>query len=300
MARKRLLTILAGVTAAVTVTAAPAAAQIRLPGLGEITLGADECLEIGVDISLVDALRIDPSICISEDGVEIEGGAAGIDVGQITEPVEEVTRKVAEGAKAATDRSPEPSTPPSDTPSKPAAPAKGDGGGSAGSDRGNATQGTDRGGDGGASASDRSNGADVEASGSARAPQVSDPARDAQLGALRALRNDLAAGSPGYRATAGPVQTLGPLSSAGGDLAAPQVAEAGAGEVVPGVDERLAPEVTTSDDGQDAVLASSSPAADITEAPLALQLLAAALVLGAAAVWTIAARELGRSQDTTA
>lgn len=302
MGRKRLLTILATVVAAVSLQAGPAAAQsLSLPGLGEINLGgsSDDCFEIGVDISLAELLKLDPSVCITEDGVEIEGGVEAlegkvrVDAGKATQPVQDATKKVAESVKrgSGSDRGED-------------APTGGDDGTSsdrpsgAASDGGATGSGDGSGSTGGGGASDREDDGEVAASGRVEEPATARSAeRQAQLGALMAIRNELAAGSPAERGIAGPVQTFGGLSSTD-DLAAPQVADAG--EVVPGVDERLTPEVApSSEQPQEAVFASSTPMRDLAEAPLALQLLAAALVLGAAAVWTITAREYGTDRTTS-
>jgi hypothetical protein len=108
-----------------------------------------------------------------------------------------------------------------------------------------------------------------------------------------AIRNELAAGSPLDRGVAGPVQTFGGLGTTS-DLAAPQVADPN------DVDSLMDPQVApATEQEEEAIFASTDPMRDLAEAPLALQLLAAALVLGAAAVWTIAAREYGSERTTS-
>lgn len=302
MGRKRLLTILATVVAAVSLQVGPAAAQsLSLPGLGEVNLGgsSDDCFEIGVDLSLGEILKLDPSVCISEDGVEIEGGVAAledkvkVDAGEVTKPVQDATKKVADSVKRNAGSA-----------GRDDADAGGEGGASEGGSGGNADTGGSNSGSSGGDATgseDASGGqedSEVAASGQVSEPRTARSAeRQAQLGALMAIRNELAASSPVERGIAGPVRPFGGLSSTD-DLAAPQVADAA--DVVPGVDERLAPEVAPSaEQSQQAVFASSDPMRDLSEAPLALQLLAAALVLGAAAVWTITAREYGQKRTTS-
>jgi hypothetical protein len=293
MGRKRLLTILATVAAAVTLQVGPAAAQsLSVPGVGDA--GGDDCLEIGADISLSDALKLDPSVCVSENGVEVDGGSSTLkdkveaEAEKATKPVQETTKKAAETTKQA-----------AETTKKTAEQATGGGGsdgGSSGGDSGSTSGGSSgSSGSSGTSTSSGASGSDVAASGEAPEPLTSTPpaSRQAQLGALMAIRNELAAGSPLDRGVAGPVQTFGGLGTTS-DLAAPQVADPN------DVDSLQDPQVAPATEQEEqAIFASTDPMRDLAEAPLALQLLAAALVLGAAAVWTIAAREYGSQQTTS-
>lgn len=280
MGRKRLLTILATVAAAVTLQAGPASAQLD----DTVDLGSDDdCLEVGVDISLEEALKLDPSVCVSEDGVEVEGGSETlgqeVDAGETTDKVEETTEKVTDTAKQE-----------APAPAPPKEPAPNPGGSGSGDDGGSSS-------DGGSTApSGGDGGSDVAASGEVREPEAPavDEARQRHLGTLLAIRDDLAAGSSVDRGIAGPVRPFGDLLSTD-DLAAPQVADAAG--VTPDVD---SPAVAPADEADEkAVFASTTPMGDLAEAPIALQLLAAALVLGAAAVWTLAAREFGVKDQTT-
>jgi hypothetical protein len=282
MGRKRLLTILAAVTAAVTLQVGPAAA------------GTGDCLVLGEDVTLTQLVTLDPAICVVDSSGKLVQGTVEKTTEKTTETVEKTTESVTKTVEDTTKKvtggsstpAPTPTTDPAPTsPTSPTSP-KSDGGGSNGGNTGGTTT-APKGG---------SSGSNVATSGDVREPQVSDEARDQQLGALRAIRSDLAAGTPLDRGMAGPVQPFGGLMTTD-DLAAPQVADAG--EAVPGVD-GLDPQVAPAPEQREAVLANSSPMRDIAEAPLALQLLAAALVLGAATVWTIASRELGRGQTTTA
>jgi hypothetical protein len=281
MGRKRLLTILATVAAAVALQAGPASAQLLDD---TVNLGSDDgCLEVGVDISLSDALKADSSTCITEGGVEVKAETLQqkVDTKKTTTKVEETTSKVTETAKQES---------PAPAPEKAPAPKPDTGGttggGSPASDGGGTTSS-----DGSAPSSD------VAASGEVREPQAAatDPNRQRHLGTLLAIRDDLAAGSPAARGVAGPVQPFGDLATTD-DLAAPQVADAAA--VTPGIE---SPEVAPGSEAAEeaALFASTTPMRDLAEAPVALQLLAAALVLGAAAVWTLAAREFGVGEQTT-
>lgn len=294
MGRKRLLTILAAVTAAVGLQVGPAA--------------ADHCLDRG-DLSLTEFLGLDDSVCVVDaDGKLLQGtlehASEPVDetvekttdtVEDTTDTVEETTDTVEETTEEAIDTvtgggSPTPSDPP------PAAPDP-DAGGDTGGTTGGGTAGGDTASPGDRSNGDRTNSPGVSASGDARRPVVHDPARDSQLAALRAIREDLAASSWADRGVAGPVSPFGGLNDTDLDLAAPQVADSG---VEPEFGERLTPEVAVASDEEDALLATSSPVTDLAEAPLALKLLASALVLGSGAVWTIASRELGKGSAGTA
>jgi hypothetical protein len=294
MGRKRLLTILAAVTAAVTLQVGPAA--------------ADHCLDRG-DLSLTEFLGLADDVCVVDaDGKLLQGT-----LDHATEPVEETTEKTVETTtdtvKTTTDTvkkttdtvedttkkvtdtvtggSPAPTEPPPTDPPPST-------GGNTGGDSDGGAPGDDTSSSGGQATADRSSG--VSASGEARRPVASDPARDSQLAALRAIREDLAASSWDDRGMAGPVSPFGGLSDTSLDLAAPEVAGSG---VEPEFGDRLTPEVAVASDDEDALLATSEPV-DLAEAPLALKLLAAALVLGAGAVWTIASRELGQGSAGSA
>jgi hypothetical protein len=279
MGRKRLLTILAAATAAVTLQVGPAAA------------GTGDCLVLGEDVTLTQLVTLDPDVCVVDSSGKLIQGTIDDTTETTTETtkkttetttktVEDTTKKVTESVSGdSSSPAPTPTTEPA--PTAPSAP-KSDGGGSPG---GTTT-----------APKSGSSGSNVATSGDVREPQVRDDARDQHLGALRAIRSDLAAGTPFDRGMAGPVQPFDGLLTTD-DLAAPQVADASG--IVPGVD-GMDPQVAPAPEQREAVLANSSPMRDIAEAPLALQLLAAALVLGAATVWTIASRELGRGATTTA
>jgi hypothetical protein len=102
------------------------------------------------------------------------------------------------------------------------------------------------------------------------------------LETLRAVQSDLAAGA---------VTTGGPVGPGIPDADSSAFAQPGGAVPEPEISASR-PQVT-GPRNQDAVLATSAPPMPITEAPLALKLLASALVLGAGAVWLIAQREYG-------
>lgn len=287
MGRKRLLTILAAVTAAATLQVGPAA--------------ADHCLDRD-DLSLSEFLGLADSVCVVDaDGKLLQGSLE-----HASEPVEETVEKTTDSVEKTTDAVKETTEKVTDTvtgdddptPSDPAPTAPDPApGGTTGGGSGDGTAGGDTGSSGDRVTAGTTNQPGVAASGDARRPAVSDPARDSQLAALRAIREDLAASNWADRGMAGPVSPFGGLSDTDLDLAAPEVADSG---VEPEFGERLTPEVAVASDDQDALLATSSPVTDLAEAPLALKILAAALVLGAGTVWTIASRELGKGSAGTA
>ncbi|MEX1178185.1 MAG: hypothetical protein WEB09_06960 [Nitriliruptor sp.] len=292
MGRKRLLTILTAVIVGVGVPAGAASAQsLPVPGVGEVGV-SDDCAE--ADLS-VGELEVDGDLCVTEDGVELrdDSEVAGTDspVKKVTEPVEEVTEKVTEPLRKST------------------------GGGDAGTDEPDTSSGGDAGGAAGGEV-DRSRGGDgsgtnservtsderedrrrgqVAAAGDAEPISTEDAQRQHRLASIRALRSDLSGGRDLGPGVAGPVVPFGDLGLEQAE--SPLVADEGG--IAPAFDgeESFLPEIAPT---EQAILASQAPAPDLAEVPLALQLLAGALVLGAGAVWTLARREVGADTTTTA
>lgn len=255
MGRKRLLSILAGVIAAVGLATGPAVAQISLDGGG---------ISVQVDLGVAST-----DTTISGDGVTGDTSVAGQDLDEVTDTVtstvDAVTRRPKDPVEGGA-----PSEPTPDAPSAGGSEPARDSGGTSDGQR------TERSGK-------------VEAAGDAQQARP-DPAREQQVAALGALRRDLAlhgsaprGGSPVVPGIIGPPSPDGSVSS----FAAPQVAPP---EVAPGV-----PSWSQSDDAEAAALLATSPieraAADV---PLLLKLLAGGLVLGSAAMWNTAREELQR------
>ncbi len=283
MGRKRLLTILTTVIVAVGVPAGTASAQLRLPGVGSVDV-TEDCLE--ANLSLGDLVNLDPKLCAAED-------EASSPLEQVTEPVKQATKAVTDkvnevvgGTQGGGTAPTAPSAPSGDGGDAPAADGSG---GSGATDGGTSADRADR---------DTRGGSQVQPAGTADpAPTASEQReRDRQLASIRALRSDLAAGTNLDSGLSGPVVPFGGLSSLQLDEPAdPLVAE---GSIVPGIDTSVAPDVAPA--SEQAIFAGGPAAPDLAEVPLSLQLLAAALVLGAGAVWTLARRELGGSTFTSA
>lgn len=266
MGRKRLLALLTAVTATLALQAGPAAAQLSLPGLGEITLGGDDgCLEVGVDVSLADVLKLDPSVCVlDEDGslLDVDGGVSigdqELDLGETTAPVTDALRAPSGGGDADDDGS---------------------------SSTGGQRTTTSRPAPSPAPAAPRE---DVVVAGDAQA-FGQDRAEQAAL--LAQLRDDLAA-QRGSEVMFGPVA---PGVGAPGMAAAPEVA----GDLAPGVvpADGAAAADPREPQRENALLA-SEPLPPLREVPPALQLLTGAMILGAGAVWYLARREFGGPAPT--
>lgn len=91
MGRKRLMTLLATLVAAIGLQAAPAAAQsLDVPG---ISVDLEEGLDVDLEVQLTDDVELDPELDVDlgeEPGVDVDGGVkAGdveVDLGDATEP----------------------------------------------------------------------------------------------------------------------------------------------------------------------------------------------------------------------
>lgn len=279
MGRKRLLTLLAAMTATVALNAAPAAAQLSLPGLGELKLGPndDSCLEVGVDVALGDLLSLDPSVCVlGEDGevLDVDGkvklGEEELDLGEATKPVTDAVNRGGSSSPA--------------TPSDDADPAPRSGSGS--QPEPTTPRPTPRAEDDAAEEPEVGPAAFSEAN----------PRQDQAI-LLAQLQEDLA------RQRRADV-VFGPVAPGVGDpgiAAAPEVADSlgAASEVTPGVTPSpAAPEVAPQPQREEAILASGPASTPAPGVPAALQLLTGAMVLGAATVWHLARREYGGSAPT--
>lgn len=114
MGRKRLLTLLAALVAAVGLQVGPAAA---------LDVDTDDgCVESSVDLGLI---ALDPKLCVSpEDGVSLDGGATvddtTVDIGKATQPVEDVVNDVIATKAPKDEPDPEPAPPTRDPGSDPA------------------------------------------------------------------------------------------------------------------------------------------------------------------------------------
>lgn len=277
MGRKRLLTILAAVGAALTLQANPAAAQLSvpLPGVGEITVGSGdrECLEVGVDVSLGDLVGLDPKVCV------LDGDGKLLDVeGKLKAGEQEVDLGEATGA-ASREEKPAPAS--TDDRQKSAEPGEQQRESDRDAER-------ERG-----SAED----APVAAAGEAR---PIDPQQEARAEAFAALRADLAA-VPREAPTFGPLSAGVPATGSVEDLAAGVPAPEVADDVRPGIGapaQRTTPEISAPT-RQDALLAAEQRPGSGVSVPASLQLLAGAMVLGSAGVWFLARREYGTVTTAT-
>jgi hypothetical protein len=287
MARKRLLSILTAVTVAVGAHAGTASAQtVTLPGAGDVATVDDGCVDVD-DLTMDELASLGGDACVTDDGAEIDVDAY---LAEQEAPTDSTTDAVSETTKTTTEKVKESTGGGGgDTPSSPSAPsAPTESSGSEGSGGSSGSSGSEAAAPTGTSTTEAApRGGVVD-----RPSAAEQRERARQLASIRALRSDLALGTNLDSGVAGPVVPFGGLSSTS-DLASPEIAD---GEVVAGVDERLTPDVADGFDGDDAVLATSSPLPS-DQVPLALQLLAAALVLGTGAVWTIARRELGITTD---
>jgi hypothetical protein len=292
VARERLLTVLTAAVAAVGLSAGPAAAQLSVPGVGDVDLGGSDdgdCLEVGVDIELGDLVGLDPSVCVlDEDGslIDLDGGVEvgdeEVDVGGATAPVtdavDETSEKAEEtvggAAERTRDREPEPA-PQEPAPEPP-------------SDDGNADQ-ENRGAAAGSTSTGGEQPSPPRSAETAEAAPAITPAQERRIAALRGVREDLAAAGPHGLSVGGVMPAISAHPGGAGSFAAPEVAD---GELSAGVGDPVTPEVADPQ-RQDALLATSTPARALPGVPLPLQLLAGALVLGTAGVWFKARREFG-------
>jgi hypothetical protein len=267
MGRKRLMTVLAGVIAAVGLHVGPAVAlDLGLPGVGDakVSVADGSSVETDLDAGADSVIKVSPKVeteLSSEPKLEVEdGGKVGdskIDLGEATKPVQDAVNGTEKDA---------PAPPPS-----PEAPATGGEGGSSDQPKSDtsATSGT--------SSSD----GEVTAAGSTVAMS---PERAARLDALRAIRDqDAALGGVAFDGDVVPGVELAPRSSGLDGFAADP-------EVAPGV-EVAAPSVA-GDHPRSAQLATTPFNGVLPEIPIALQLLAGTLVAGTALAWHLARKEL--------
>jgi hypothetical protein len=273
MGRKRLMTILAGVIAAVGLHVGPAAAlDVGLPGVGDVTVESSDGLQLEADLDLGDdAVKLDPKVeaeVSSEPKLEVEGGATvgdeSLDLGEATEPLQDAVNDPGGSSPAPT---PEPS--PSEDP------ADGSSDGSSKHD------------DAPVPAEDReaSGTGDDQVTTAGRTEPLT-PERAAQIEAFRAMRDANASsfGHADYDGRVIPGVQLAPRSAPVDDTFAIDP------EVAPGV-EVAAPSVADEQE-RSAQLAATPFSGTMPDVPVALQLLAGTLVAGAALAWHLARREL--------
>jgi hypothetical protein len=264
MGRKRLMTILAGVVAAVGLHVGPAVAlDVSLDGVGDAKLEvSDDGLKVEADLDAgTDDVKLTPKVeaeLSSEPKLKVEDGAK---VGDTEVDLGEATKEVTEKAPA-----PAPS---------PSEPTEDEGTSSPSKQRSSSSDG-----DAPAHAPDH------EVQMASTNSSFVGPERAAQLEAFRAMR-DADRGAFGFGGDLGgsvvPGVQLAPRSGVEGDtLAAPEVA--------PGV-EVAAPDAA-GDQPQSAQLATTPFSGVLPEVPIALQLLAGTLVAGTAIAWHLARREL--------
>jgi hypothetical protein len=268
MGRKRLMTVLAGVIAAVGLHVGPAAAlDLGLPGIGDATVETSDGLSVEADLDAgVDSvIKLTPKVeaeLSSEPTLKVEDGATvgdtEIDLGEATEPVQDAVNET---------KQPSPAPVPS-----PDAPADGGEGGASDQPKGDTA------------AEDGASSSDGEVTTAGRSQAAMSPERAARLDALRAIRDqDAALGGVAFDGNVLPGVELAPRSSALDDFAADP-------EVAPGV-EVAAPSVA-GDQPQSAQLATTPFSGVLPEIPIALQLLAGTLVAGTALAWHLARKEL--------
>jgi hypothetical protein len=271
MGRKRLMTILAGVIAAVGLQMGPAAA-VDL-GIGSVALDTSDgmTVEAELDAELGDT-KLDPKVSAdvsSDPKVKAEVGDTELDSSKVTEPVKDAV-KDPDGSNPSPEASPSPSEP-----------SDGKTGGSG--DDGGSTSGDSSSSDSRSGSTTAADDRDVTTAG--RTESFISPERAAQIEAFRAMRDaDASFGGETYDGRVVPGVELAPRMAPTGD-------DAFAGsEVAPGV-EVAAPSVA-GDRAQQAQLASAPFTGTLPEVPVALQLLAGTLVAGTALAWHLARHEL--------
>jgi hypothetical protein len=270
MGRKRLMTILAGVIAAVGLQVGPAAALDL--GVGSIKLDTSDGLQVEAEADAeVGDLTLDPKVSAdvsSDPKVEAEAGDTKVDSREVTDPVKDAV----DGGSSPSEPSPSPSEPSN--------------GGSGGSTGGDSSDG------GSSSTSDRSSGStgpsdDRQVTTAGRTESFISPERAAQIEAFRAMRDaDASFGGGEYDGRVVPGVQLAPRTAPTDDAFADS-------EVAPGV-ELAAPSVA-GERPQQAQLATTPFSGTLPEVPVALQLLAGTLVAGTTLAWHLARRELGTS-----
>jgi hypothetical protein len=256
MGRKRLMTILAGMIAAVGLHVGPAVAL----DLGPVKVDASDRLKVEAELDTEltsDARKLEAEI--SSDP-KLKVGDTEVDGSKATEPVEKTVEKVTE------ERDPEPE------PSESSSGGSGNDGSSPTSPRST-------------SASGSSTGDDREVTTAGRTESFITPEREAQIEAFRAMRDARVPYSGAeFDGQVIPGVQLAPRTAPTDDaFSAPDVA--------PGI-EVAAPSVAGEQPRQ-AQLASTPFSGTLPEVPIALQLLAGTLVAGTALAWHLARHELG-------
>jgi hypothetical protein len=255
MGRKRLMTILAGMIAAVGLHVGPAAA------LDLVKVDSSDGLQVEAELDTEltdDALKVEAEV--SSDP-KLKVGDTEVDGNDATEPVEKTVEKVTKKSD------PEPS--------------EGSSGGS--SDDGSSSTSS---GSTSTSGSSTSTADDREVTTAGRTESFITPEREAQIEAFRAMRDARAPFSGAeFDGQVIPGVQLAPRTAPTDDaFAAPDVA--------PGI-EVAAPSVAGEQPRQEAQLASTPFSGTLPEVPIALQLLAGTLVAGTALAWHLARHELG-------
>jgi hypothetical protein len=256
MGRKRLMTILAGMIAAVGLHVGPAAA------LDLVKVDASDGLKVEAELDTEltdDALNVEAEVS-SEPKLKV--GDTEVDGSKATEPVEKTVEKVTKKSD------PEPE------PSESSSGGSSNDGSSSTSSRSTSTSG-----------SSTSTADDREVTTAGRTESFITPEREAQIEAFRAMRDARAPYSGAeFDGQVIPGVQLAPRTAPTGDaFAAPDVA--------PGI-EVAAPSVAGEQPRQ-AQLASTPFSGTLPEVPVALQLLAGTLVAGTALAWHLARHELG-------
>jgi hypothetical protein len=249
MGRKRLMTILAGMIAAVSLQVGPAAAL----DLGPVKVDSSDGLEVEAELDTEltdDALKVEAEVS-SEPKLKV--GDTEVDGSDATGTVEKTVEKVTDKSEPA----PEPS--------------EGSGGsgseGSSSSSPGSTS----------ASGSSTERAGDRQVTTAGRTESFITPEREAQIEAFRAMRDARAPFSAAdFDGQVIPGVQLAPRTAPTDDaFAAPDVA--------PGI-EVAAPSVA-GDEPRQAQLASTPFSGTLPEVPIALQLLAGTLVAGTALAW---------------
>jgi hypothetical protein len=263
MGRKRLMTVLAGVIAAVGLHVGPAVALELVDATVETT---EDSLKLDADLDIgTESFKLSPKVeaeLSSEPKLKVEDGAkvgdTEIDLGEATEPVQDAVNETKEQAPA-----PAPS---------PEAPADGGGSGSTDQPKGDT------------STNDGASSSDGEVTTAGRSEAAMSPERAARLDALRAIRDqDAALGGVSFDGNVVPGVELAPRSASSEDFAADP-------EVAPGVE--VAAPAVAGDQPRSAQLATTPFSGVLPEIPIALQLLAGTLVAGTALAWHLARKEL--------
>jgi hypothetical protein len=254
MGRKRLMTILAGMIAAVSLHVGPAAAL----DLGLVKADTSDGLKVEAELDTEltdDALEVEAEVS-SEPKLKV----GDTDSSEVTEPVEKTVEKVTKESEPA----PEPSE------------------GSSGSSEGSSSSSS---GSTTSSSSGTDTADDREVTTAGRTESFITPEREAQIEAFRAMRDARAPFSGAeFDGRVIPGVQLAPRTAPTDDaFAAPGVA--------PGI-EVAAPSVAGEEPRQ-AQLASTPFSGTLPEVPIALQLLAGTLVAGTALAWHLARHELG-------